>query len=109
MKRVLFDTGSDINLVSAPTHADLKTPIRPLSCQIHSVAGQSCAVGETELEWTFLDSTVSAGENDSIYSDIFFILSTKELTLFDCILGRHWIDEHRSLFWTLWTGQPRSS
>jgi hypothetical protein len=109
MKRVLFDTGSDMNLISAPTHADLKSPIRPLSYQIHSVAGQSCVVGETDLKWAFLDSKISAEGENSTYSDTFFVLSTKELTLFDCILGRHWIDEHRSLFWRLWTGQPHIS
>ena len=103
MKRVLLDTGSDLNLISAPAHSDLKTRIRPQKCHIRSVSGQSSIVGETRMEWTFIRSNVSNSSSATVFNDTFFVLSKKELPLFDCILGRHWIHDHRSVFLDLWS------
>jgi hypothetical protein len=102
MKRVLIDTGSDLNLISAAAHADLETQLRPQKRIIRSVAGQSAVVGETNLSWTFLNSTNTGHSSQSVFSDDFFVLSEQESTLFDCILGRHWIQAHRSVFLSLW-------
>lgn len=104
MKRVLLDTGSDLNLLSAPTHTDLNTRVRPQRCHVRSVGGQSAIVGETQLDWTFIRSNSAKNSDGAVFSDTFFILSRKETPLFDCILGRHWIQGHRSIFLDLWTG-----
>ena len=104
MKRILLDTGSDLNLISGPAHSDLKTHLRPQKCHVRSVAGQSSIVGETRLDWTFIRANPRNETTSNIFSDTFFVLSKKETPLFDCILGRHWIHNHRSVFLALWTG-----
>ena len=102
MKRVLLDTGSDLNLVSATAYADLRTRIKPHKRVIQSVAGESSVIGETKLVWTFLQPSGCSDEKPAIFSEDFFVLSKRENPLFDCILGRHWIQEHRSVFLSLW-------
>ena len=103
MKRVLLDTGSDLNLISAPAQSDIKTRVRPQKCHVRSVSGQSSIVGETRMEWTFIRSNVSNTSSASVFNDTFFVLSKKEVPLFDCILGRQWIHDHRSVFLDLWS------
>ncbi len=104
MKRVLLDTGSDLNLISAPAHADLRTDIRPQKHRVRSIGGQSAVVGETKLDWTFIRSRSAKEINNCVFSDSFFVLSKEETPLFDCILGRHWIQGHRLVFLDLWAG-----
>lgn len=103
MKRVLLDTGSDLNLISASAHADLKTVVKASKCCIRSVAGESAVVGKTRLEWTFIAGEARERSKRLVFSDDFHVLSRKEVPLFDCILGRHWITAHRSVFLSLWT------
>ena len=104
MKRVLLDTGSDLNLISSAAHSSLRTPIRRKECKVQSVAGQSSIVGQTHLSWTFLCSDDADATSLPVFSDMFSVLSSTESPLFDCILGRHWIQAHRAIFLVLWSG-----
>lgn len=104
MKRVLLDTGSDLSLISSAAHADLRTPIQRQKCKVQSVAGQSSIIGQTQLSWTFLRSCDPDATSLADFSDVFFVLSSTESPLFDCILGRHWIQTHRAVFLALWSG-----
>jgi hypothetical protein len=102
MKRVLLDTGSDLNLISAAAHADLGTKIIPEECCVHSVAGESQIVGSTHLRWNFIPSESQKRSDAKTFSDVFHVLSKHETPSFDCILGHGWLQENRAVFWNLW-------
>lgn len=107
LKRVLLDTGSDLNLISAPAHADLKTSTRSSRHSVRSVAGESSVVGETHLQWSFISSKSGLNSKPALFSDVFFVLSRREAPLFDCILSRHWIQANRSTFLSLWADEQQ--
>jgi hypothetical protein len=103
MKRVLLDTGSDLNLISAAAHADLRTKIIPEKCCVHSVSGESQIVGSTRLRWNFISSDPHERSKPTGFSAVFHVLSKHETPSFDCILGHGWLKANRAVFWNLWS------
>jgi hypothetical protein len=102
MKRVLLDTGSDLNLISDTAFRDLNVHMRSGSKAVHSLAGASCIAGDTTLKWSFLDAP---SFSESEYQDNFSVLARSEAPGFDCLLGHPWIAAHFDVFTALACGQ----
>lgn len=98
MKRVLLDTGSDLNLISNTAYQDLGTQLDPISSTVQSLAGDCPIVGQTVLTWAFISVSRSL---KTLQHDDFFVLASSERTAFDCILGHRWIVQHLNTFLAL--------
>lgn len=98
MKRVLVDSGSDLNLISHDALRSLESPARPLQRSVQSLAGTSAIVGEASLTWTFLLIRPRA---PSTHSDRFYVLAKSEHARFDCILSHIWIMSNIDVFTAL--------
>ena len=93
-KRILLDTGADINLISHGAFCDLRAPMVGSPVSIHSLAGRTSIEGQTHLSFNFLSSTAATTARPRTYVEDFFVISPSEKTLFDCILGHKWISDH---------------
>jgi hypothetical protein len=102
MKRVLLDTGSDLNLISDTAFRDLNLQLRLQSEAVRSLAGASSIAGETTLRWSFLDAPPFS---KSDFQDNFSVLASSEAPVFDCLLGHPWIAGHFDIFTALACGQ----
>lgn len=96
MKRVLLDTGSDLNLISNSVHREIGSTLNRKKHSVRSLAGQSSIVGETTLSWNFITSSPQTTSPPQV--DVFFVLARTESTSFDCILGHSWIWSHLDIF-----------
>lgn len=101
MKRILLDTGSDLNLISTSAYEDVNSPIRRTQHSVRSLAGQTSIVGETTLSWVFLVSSDSDPMEIPPQAESFSVLASGEAAAFDCILGHAWILSHRDIFFAL--------
>lgn len=98
MKRILLDTGSDLNLISTSAYQDVKSPIRRTQHSVRSLAGQTPIIGETTLSWSFLVTSGSNSVKIPPQTERFSVLASTESAAFDCILGHGWISGHREIF-----------
>ena len=94
LKRVLLDTGADLNLISSSAFRDVQTPMTRVPGTIHSLSGQTSIEGKTRLSLNFLNSDAAAKWQQQAYSEDFFVISPSETALFDCILGHRWVFNH---------------
>ena len=93
-KRVLLDTGADLNLISFPAFRDVRTPMATSSVCLQSLAGQTAIDGEIRLSFNFLSSHAAKSHLQNAYCEDFAVISDGERPLFDCILGSQWIFAH---------------
>lgn len=96
MKRILLDTGSDLNLISNTAYREVNSPIRRTQHSVRSLAGQTSIIGETALSWVFLVSKNLVEIPPQ--RDNFSVLASAEPAAFDCILGHPWISSHLEVF-----------
>ena len=96
MKRVLLDTGADLNIISFVAYRGLGAPLRTFHHSVYSLAGETAVVGEIYLTWNFLLAGVSSPNN--VHGARFFVLADTEMPAFDMILGHRWITEHMNIF-----------
>lgn len=108
MKRILLDTGSDLNLISTSAYQDVLCPIRRTQHSVRSLAGQTSIVGETTLSWVFLVSSDLDSVEIPPQAESFSVLASAESAAFDCILGHGWILSHLEIFSALVRSKRRS-
>jgi hypothetical protein len=96
MKRVLLDTGSDLNLISHNAYCDLGSNLQRRRCSVRSLAGKASIIGKTQLIWNFLLTPPQTRSRQ--HDDEFFVLARTEAAAFDCILGHTWIWNHLDCF-----------
>ncbi|RMZ87430.1 hypothetical protein DV736_g5342, partial [Chaetothyriales sp. CBS 134916] len=92
-RRVLLDTGADLNLIAASAHEDVGSPIDLHPAKLLSLGGRTFLEGKTELTFNFV-GTGSLSTTKNTYTEVFAVIARNEQPLFDCILGAHWILRH---------------
>ncbi|RMD41522.1 hypothetical protein DV735_g3599, partial [Chaetothyriales sp. CBS 134920] len=92
-KRVLLDTGADLNLIAASAHEDVGSSIDLEPARLLSLGGRTLLKGKTELTFNFL-ATAGSSAPKNTYTEVFAVVARTEPPLFDCILGAHWILSH---------------
>ena len=100
MRRVILDTGANMNMVSAAALRGIELPVGGEPCEIRSIAGSSRIIGQTDLRFHFLKD-VETGGIESAFEEEFNLLDDNEQPLFDFILGQEWIARHFLKFFDL--------
>ena len=96
-KRVLLDTGADINLISHTAFHDLGREMVQAPRSIESLAGQTALSGEAAITFTFLTGATTASRCQRTFTEDFSVVSKSERPLFDIILGGKWFFAHWNL------------
>ncbi|EXJ87957.1 hypothetical protein A1O1_04884, partial [Capronia coronata CBS 617.96] len=97
-RRVLLDTGADFNLISHGAVTELSLTKQPYEGRVHSIGGSATFNGTLPLQWHFRSPLSTSSCSLLLHRAPFNVLAAGEEAMFDCIIGRQWIDENWTEF-----------
>ncbi|KAL2436515.1 hypothetical protein ABEF95_011512 [Exophiala dermatitidis] len=93
-RRVLLDTGAEFNLISHGAFAELHLTEHLNNDFVRSIGGTTKLEGTVSLDWHFPSLVPSLNHPLILHRAPFHILPPDADAMFDCIIGRQWIQEN---------------